>query len=558
MKTYGTVTYDAERHRWRIACEPHVSLRLKAVFTKIDTREFGELSLSATDANSRDLEWFGERFPLDMAFDVRARLTRRARAHNLRVDETTAILSGDYRPPSTIRMALPPRPYQVQAAELAWKLGGVLVADELGLGKTITGLTVLSDPAFLPAVIVCPAHLPTQWQREIERFLPDLSVHIVTKASPYPLDDPDIVIVNYHKLAGWAETLAERTTTVVFDECQELRREASLKYAAAAHLAQAAACRVGLSATPIYNYGEEFFNVFDVLAPTFLGSRQEFLREWCRDGYRADKASIREPKVFGSYLLDSGRMVMRTKADVGRELPALSAVPHEVSCDERALEEIENDATDLARIIVSQNAQGWAVLKASQEFSNKLRQVTGIAKAPYVAAFVRMLVEERAEKVLLFGWHREVYRIWARALQSFRPAWFTGSETPSKKRAELARFVNDDECRVMMMSLRSGSGVDGLQAVCSRVVFGELDWSPGVLEQCVGRVHRDGQAEPVFAYYLHADEGCDPVMLDVLGVKKAQLDGVRDPADTMVAADRVDPDHIKRLARAYLSERGKA
>jgi len=78
----------------------------------------------------------------------------------------------------------------------------------------------------------------------------------------------------------------------------------------------------------------------------------------------------------------------------------------------------------------------------------------------------------------------------------------------------------------------------------------------GVLEQCVARVGQDGQEHPVFAHFLVSDEGADPVMSEVLGLKKMQIDGLRDPDAELVAKLEVDPGHVKRLAEAYLAQRG--
>ncbi|HMJ16609.1 MAG TPA: C-terminal helicase domain-containing protein, partial [Polyangiaceae bacterium] len=109
---------------------------------------------------------------------------------------------------------------------------------------------------------------------------------------------------------------------------------------------------------------------------------------------------------------------------------------------------------------------------------------------------------------------------------------------------------------VLMMSLRAGAGLDGLQHCCSTVVFGELDWSPAVHEQATGRVFRDGQASPVLAYYLVSDEGSDPVLQTTLGLKRAQLDGVRSPDIALEIAASVKGDGVLDLARAVLKRRG--
>lgn len=75
------------------------------------------------------------------------------------------------------------------------------------------------------------------------------------------------------------------------------------------------------------------------------------------------------------------------------------------------------------------------------------------------------------------------------------------------------------------------------------------------MEQCGGRIHRDGQEEPVTAYYLVADAGSDPIVADILGVKRSQIEGARDPDAEDLERLEVDPNHIKRLAEAYLAQR---
>lgn len=228
---------------------------------------------------------------------------------------------------------------------------------------------------------------------------------------------------------------------------------------------------------------------------------------------------------------------------------------HTIECDERALNAGIAGCDELANIIVSSTKEGYRgqKMQAAAEFDMRMRQATGIAKVPYVAEFVRMLVES-GEKVALFGWHRAVYSIWLQRLKDFNPVLYTGTETPSHKRANKERFVSGD-ARVIMISLRAGAGLDGLQHVCSTVVIGELDWSPGVHQQNIGRVDRDGQENPVMAYFLICEYGSDPIVADVLGVKRQQAEGIRNPDAEFVEELQVDPQHVKKLAEAYLRRR---
>ena len=88
--------------------------------------------------------------------------------------------------------------------------------------------------------------------------------------------------------------------------------------------------------------------------------------------------------------------------------------------------------------------------------------------------------------------------------------------------------------------------------MCSVGVYGELDWSPGVHEQVEGRLHREGQIAPALFYYLHTNEGSDPVMLDVLGVKEGQSHGIRDLGAEMSVGREVDPERLRQLAERFV------
>jgi SNF2 family DNA or RNA helicase len=557
VKTLGIARLDPNSRQWIVKAEPHILLRLKRVFERVAKSSHGHITLSDTPENARELEWFAQRFPLEI--EPRDHLEARAEEHRRREASIAEVLSGEYSPP-TVALALPPRPYQVIAAELCRRSGSLLLADDVGLGKTISAITLLANPDALPALVVTLTHLPPQWTAELKKFAPALRVQTLKEAKPYDLLNgrgrgrdgrfPDVIIANYHKLSGWADTLAGKVRTIVFDEVQELRHEGTNRYIAAEHLAGQARYRLGLSATPIYNFGGELFNVINVLSPGALGSRGEFGREWCG----GDVESVREPKALGTYLRGQGVMLRRTRAEVGRELPPVSTIPQIIDADPKALDAVGERTAELARIILAQGGQQRGEkLRASQEISFLLRQATGIAKAPFVAEFVRLLVES-GEKVVLYGWHHEVYAIWRDRLADLKPAFYTGAESEPQKLESKRRFVAG-ETPVLILSLRAGAGLDGLQHVSRTVVFGELDWSPGVHEQATGRVARDGQTDPVCAYFLVAESGSDPVVADVLGLKRAESEAIRDPNASLLEDLQVSPDHIRRLAEAYLSQR---
>lgn len=549
MKTYGTARlHDG---RWIIQAEPHVSLRMKRVFNKIDKSQVGYVIISNTPENCRDLEWFITRYPLEVTpAETLAEQACRYRETQSLVNRLLESVGSSLEFP----MALPPRDYQAQAAEIALNTGGLLVADEVGLGKTVTAIAMLVQKNTRPALVVTLAQLmPRQWRDFLKRFAPHLRTHILKRRQPYDIRQPDgqfpdVVIMNYHKLSGWSETLAPIVKCVIWDEAQELRRADSSKYSSAKFIAASTSIRIGLSATPIYNNGDEMFNVMDCIMPGALGTKDEFSREWTvGDGV------VGNPKAFGEYLRDQGWMVLRTREQVGRQLPACTVMIQPIESDTDYLAHL--DCTDLARTILSASEEyRGQKMQASSEFDMRMRQATGIAKAPYIAAFARMFLE-RDEPVMIYCWHREVYGILLKQLEAFKPVMYTGSESVNQKEESKRKFLAG-ESNCMLISLRAGQGLDGLQDRCKTVLFGELDWSPGVHEQDIGRVFRDGQKYPVFAYYLLSDSGSDPVISDTLGLKTQQIDGIRKPKQELIEKLQVDPDHIKKLARDYLNRKG--
>lgn len=568
MVTYGTANYRAgsgsSRHgEWEISAEPSVANRLRRHFPRAEQYEAGMIRIAATDEVCRDLLWFIARFPLVVdRVDV---LQEGSKRHE-EVETTVAELLAARRPPPRIELAQPPREYQMTAAALLAARHALLLADDVGVGKTVTAICSMVDPENLPCVVVAPPHLlKHQWPNQVATFAPHLKCHVIKKGRPYDLIKskarqrdlwpdrlPDVIFISYYMLVGWADTLARFARMAVFDEVHKLRHPDTNIYSGARVLVSSLRTRLGMSATPVYNYGGEIYNVLEIIHPGALGERDEFIREWCITG--GEKARLRDPEEFSAYLRREGYMLRRTREDVGRELPPLQKIEHEVDVDQAVIDRAESDAMSLARVILAASEKSRGDKRnASAELDAFMRQWTGVAKAPHVAAFVDLLVES-GEQVVLFGWHREVYSIWMDRLKDAKPVMYTGSESPTQKAAAIDAFTSG-ESRVLIMSLRSGEGVDGLQFACRTVVFGELDWSPAVHEQCIGRVNRDGNAGGTVAYFLTCDQGSDPIVAEVCGIKRAQQQGLLNPG--LSGLERVDAegDHIKRLARAVLASR---
>ena len=165
-RTYGTYAYQPgpgrARGTWWLKLEPAVAVRAKRIFTRSQHDRTGMLIVSDADDVARDIEWLMERYPLE-PHDTAARKQLKARANAHRetmaaVARVTTNTGGRLTLPTTPNKT--PRDYQLAAVELLRARGRLLLTDDLGLGKTFTGLLNLVHVDALPALIVPPTHLP--------------------------------------------------------------------------------------------------------------------------------------------------------------------------------------------------------------------------------------------------------------------------------------------------------------------------------------------------------------------------------------------------------------
>ncbi|MEN3308903.1 MAG: ATP-dependent helicase RecG [Micromonosporaceae bacterium] len=279
------------------------------------------------------------------------------------------------------------------------------------------------EPGMLPGLVVAPTHLAKQWKRELALYYPWLTSHIITQSAPYDPSRrrgmngrrPDILIVNYHKLGGgsWGDELTGMIRMLVCDEADELRTgpktdsgTGSRWYTAASMIAAQAACTILATATPIHNYGNEIFNLIEVCAPGVLGTKEEFRTTW-------GGKHITNPRALGTYLRDRGLMLRRTRKDVGRELPPVMPIEQAIDTDHKKLELLlAEGATAMARLVLDENADQDRRFTAAGQLNNQVRHATGVAKAPFVAEWTRILLDqedEETDKVLLVGWHHDCF-----------------------------------------------------------------------------------------------------------------------------------------------------
>ena len=560
-RTYGTLSYNKRRKCWVVKGDPTVTELCKRLFPGSETSKRGEARFSAHRRIVGDLNWLMLRYPLTVRESDMARWEEalaQARDYVIRREEARLMPVRVTPNPTTFAGTL--TPFQEEGLGFLLRTERGLLADEMGLGKTVQALAMLSETGAYPALIVAPPHLMCNWQNEIARFVqkPDgspLKVHVIKGLKPYPLPEADIYLMHYLLLRGWKDALPQmEIPTVIFDEIQELRHSGTEKYSAASLLADAAQRVIGLSGTPIYNKGAEIWNVVNILDFHFLGDYESFTREWC---YGYGNQIVAKPELLGEKLREEGMMLRRTKQEVLKDLPPKRRLVMAIDSDDSVYRRLMQPVRQtLLQLKNNHEVTGSQRALWEMEVERGERQATGIAKAPYVAQFVRALLDSE-EKVLLFAHHHEVMDIYRKELHGYSPAFITGRETPAMKERSVERFMTG-KTNLCCISLRAAAGLNLQRASC--IVFGELDWSPAVHSQAEDRAHRMGQTDSILCYYLVSSGGSDQDMQDALGLKVSQFVGLMgdeapSQADVMESAQQAQL-YIERLVSRLVSEAG--
>ena len=464
-------------------------------------------------------------------------------------------------PPAALHARL--RDYQLQG--LAWLdlmtslgLGGCL-ADDMGLGKTVTLIALHLRRAEAgrkaPTLVVCPASLLGNWQREIARFAPGVPVRrFHGEARELPPDEGGFVLTTYGTMRTRAGRLAAHEwDLVVADEAQHVKNPHSAT--ARALRTVPAPARVALTGTPVENNLSELWSLLDWTTPGLLGPLKTFRARHARAVETGEdpEATARLARLVRPFLL------RRRKTDPGivPELPPKTETDHPVrlSREQTALYQAVVRET-LARIGEAEGMERrglvMKLLTALKQICNHpaqyLREAAPGVDAPRLAGRGARsgkldLLDELLETILAEGGATLVFtqyvamaRLLERHLEARGIATMTlHGGTPVARREEMVDLFQSGRVPVFLLSLKAaGTGLNLTRA--SHVIHYDRWWNPAVEEQATDRAYRIGQTQPVQVHRLLTEGTVEERVAELLDAKRqlaeAVLGGAGDAAFT--------------------------
>ena len=419
--------------------------------------------------------------------------------------------------------------------------GNALLADEMGLGKTVQTLAyTASEKQTFPLLVVAPLVTLKNWEREIQKFLkkksrngriiesesPSVTMIRTGKSKELPLTD--VYIINYELLLKRNHDLAKvGLKTIVCDEVHNLRSKSTQKYKAVKKLAANPSVhyRIGLSGTPIYNRGSEIWPIIDILKPGLLGSFKEFCEYFCYVNENGKAIVLENKRVSLRNELQKHVMLRRKKADVLKELKDKVRYKEVIAADtDYYLEELDK----IWKKVESEQKDADSEFSKSASYHRAIqseRQIAGIAKLPHVINFVKNIMEIE-ESVVVFCHHKVIHKLLHESLQEFSPVSIIGGQSDDLRQDQIDKFQKG-ESKLMIAGIRAGNvGINLTRA--KYVIFAELDWSPAIHRQAEDRLHRIGQKNTVFAYYLIGQGTLDDHVANILVDKSYEIDEIMD------------------------------
>ena len=441
------------------------------------------------------------------------------------------------------------RDYQLRG--LAWLdlmtslgLGGCL-ADDMGLGKTITLIALhLRRAHRAPTLVICPASLLGNWQREITRFAPGVPVRRFHGADR-TLEDltGGFVLTTYGTMRSAAPTLAQQPWgMVVADEAQHVKNPYSATAKALRTIPTPA--RVALTGTPVENNLSELWALLDWTTPGLLGPLKSFRARHARavENGEDEEAVIRLARLVRPFLL------RRKKSDPGivPELPPKTETDHPVPLtrEQASLYEAVVRESMLAIETTEGIARRGLVLKlltslkqicdhpalylkedhaAAQSTGNRLTARSG--KLALLDELLDTLLSEDGSAIVFTQYVGMARLITAHLSARAVPVELLHGGTPVPERERMVDRFQAGATPVLVLSLKAaGTGLNLTRA--GHVIHFDRWWNPAVEEQATDRAYRIGQTQPVQVHRLITEGTVEDRIAEMLESKRALADAI--------------------------------
>lgn len=390
-------------------------------------------------------------------------------------------------------------PYQIRGVQFLEAVKGMgMVLDEPGVGKTAQSLAYTAlHPEIYPILIICPATLKLNWQREITKWLSEKSL-IISGTDSYRIPKIRFVICNYDILSAWEETIRNhKFKLIIADEIQYISNERAQRTKAFKTIVKEIPQKIFLSGTPMKNNPGNFFTALSLIQPGRFKNKWQFQNKYMiafHNGFGWSFKGSRNEKELHNII--SAFSIRRTKKEVLPDLPDKMRVI--VPFETQNFSEYKSAEQDFITW-VTENQQKKL---EGQKHMEILRQLAYAGKRNAVIEWIDNFLES-GNKLVIFAYHLEVIKDLQKKFAKSCVVLY--GETPAKDRQWAIDAFQTDPARNLFIGQINAAGVGITLTAAADVAFIQLPYTPADLFQAEDRIHRIGQkADKVTSYYLVA------------------------------------------------------
>ena len=420
----------------------------------------------------------------------------------------------------------------------AWGAGACL-ADDMGLGKTVQTIAFLLYKAHSgPSLVVAPASVVPNWERELQRFAPTLNIRTLNREAERQqaigeAGPNDIILTTYGLLVTEEACLTQKEWNVLcLDEAHTIKNRETKMSAAAMKLQGKS--RLILTGTPIQNYLGELWNLFQFINPGLLGSYEQFNTRFIQP-IEADK---NKEKQLQLKRIIQPFMLRRTKAEVVEELPDKIEImrPVQMSEEEMAIYEVLRAKAEQA--VESEDQVNISTLAEITKLRQAACSISLVDKkwnepSSKTEAFIGLaqIILQGGNHALVFSQFTSYLKEVASALDKEGIAYLMlDGSTPIKKREKYVQEFQAGKYPIFLISLKAG-GL-GLNLTGANYVI-HLDpwWNPAIEQQATDRAYRIGQQQKVTVYRLISEQTIEEKILRLHQSKRDLADSLLEGTD---------------------------
>lgn len=399
-----------------------------------------------------------------------------------------------------------------------------LLAFDQGTGKTITSATVAQ---LLPGrvLVICPINAKSSWVSDLVKkwgFDPSIIYSIRKNKGLYILDNFKFVVIHYEEAKKYQERLCNYCfDTIVLDEVHNIKNRDSAKSKSVSAIVGAQRERnpesrvMMLSGTPYKNSITDFIAYLKIDNHPMGRVITHFKKNYCAHTGNSKRRIAINKKGASEFYGRMANLMTRVKKEDIAEMKGKIIHNHYIDSEDiwdtysQALEEIGLEQSDLSR----------------EQALKRMLRILALYKVPHCASFVNDDLLPNG-KVVVFSMFVEPLEKLHEQFKS-NSVLITGQVSQQDRLKRRFMFENDEKTEILFATLQvAGTGIDGLQNVCSQGVFLDLPFTPAEFFQGTDRLDRLGQNNLVLWYILTCVDTLDEVLSNIIQSKKREHDAL--------------------------------